>query len=73
MFVQWESPRCEPLPECKCKAQERERGENDGGIHLLKDDRRSDVEAGRLLGFRMFVENKHAVWREVVIAGKRFA
>ena len=71
--MQRESPRCEPLPEREGKAQEREGGKDDGGVHLLKDDRKSDVEAGRLFGFRMLVENKHAVWRKVVITGERAA
>ena len=71
--MQREPPRGKPLPEREDKAQEREGSKDDGGVHLLKDDRKSKVEAGRLFGFRMLVENKHAVWRKVIITGEGFA
>ena len=63
----------EPLPEQQREAQQRQGGENGfGKIHRRKTNRKSGV-AARHFVFGMFVEDEHAVRREVVVAGEGVA
>ena len=63
----------EPLPEQEREAQQREGGKNGvGEIQRRTGNSKSGVHARNFV-FGMFVEDKHAVRRQVVVSGKTAA